>query len=64
LEDDRLIVSCSGYIYCLNPLTGQIYWNNDMPGYGLGVASLASVRGGHSQAAVSVAAKNMTDNES
>jgi len=25
---DRLIVSTNGYIYCLDPLTGQILWNN------------------------------------
>jgi hypothetical protein len=25
LDGDRLIVSCSGYIYCLNPLTGEFF---------------------------------------
>jgi hypothetical protein len=28
LDDDRLIASTNGYIFCLNPLTGQILWNN------------------------------------
>jgi outer membrane protein assembly factor BamB len=63
LKEDRLIVSSNGYIYCLNPLTGQIYWNNDMPGYGSGVASLASVRGS-SQSALIVAAKKDAEDRS
>jgi outer membrane protein assembly factor BamB len=58
LEDDRLIVSSDGYIYCLNPLTGQLFWNNDMPGYGSGVASLISVRGSSSQSVLNASAQN------
>ena len=30
LDGDRLIVSTNGYIYCLDPLTGQILWNNPL----------------------------------
>ena len=43
LTDDRhLIVSVSGYTYCLDPATGQQMWFNELKGYGVGVASLAS----------------------
>ena len=43
LTDDRhLIVSVSGYTYCLDPTTGQQMWFNELKGYGTGVASLAS----------------------
>ena len=45
LDDDRLIVSVIGYTYCLDPLTGQQYWVNELSGMGAGVASLASARG-------------------
>ncbi len=45
LDGDRLIVSVVGYTYCLNPLTGQVIWFNELKGLGTGVAMLASVRG-------------------
>lgn len=48
LDGDRLIVSVNGYLHCLHPLTGQRLWTNDLPGFGTGVATLASVRGGSS----------------
>ena len=42
-DGDRLIVSAGGYIYCLDPATGQEIWNNPLKGYGTGVAALASL---------------------
>jgi outer membrane protein assembly factor BamB len=45
LDGDRLIVSVMGYTYCLDPLTGQQQWANELPGMGMGVATLTSVRG-------------------
>ncbi|MGA2065430.1 MAG: PQQ-binding-like beta-propeller repeat protein [Thermoguttaceae bacterium] len=45
LDGDRLIVSVVGYMYCLDPATGSQLWFNELPGFGTGVASLASVRG-------------------
>lgn len=45
LDGDRLIVSCNGYIHCLDPLFGQEAWNNPLTGFGTGIASLASVHG-------------------
>ena len=50
LDGDRLIVSVQGYTYALDALTGRQLWANDLPGFGTGVASLASVRGGSSTA--------------
>lgn len=46
LDGDRLIVSVHGYMYALDAKTGQQLWMNEMSGFGYGVASLASVRGG------------------
>lgn len=48
LDGDRLIVSVNGYLHALDALTGRLLWTNDLPGFGTGVASLASVRGGSS----------------
>jgi outer membrane protein assembly factor BamB len=43
LTDDRhLIVSVSGYTYCLDPATGQQIWFNELKGFGTGVASLTA----------------------
>jgi outer membrane protein assembly factor BamB len=46
LDGDRLIASTSGYIYCLDPLTGKILWHNPMKGYGVAApTALVSIRG-------------------
>ncbi|GAB4138116.1 MAG: hypothetical protein Tsb009_06070 [Planctomycetaceae bacterium] len=45
LDGDKLIVSISGYTYCLDPLTGAQLWFNPLKGFGLGTPSLASLRG-------------------
>ncbi len=42
LDDQRLIVSVSGYTYCLDPRTGAQVWANDLPGFGSQVASLGA----------------------
>jgi outer membrane protein assembly factor BamB len=41
-DDQHLIVSVSGYTYCLDPGTGQQRWFNELLGYGTGVASLTA----------------------
>jgi outer membrane protein assembly factor BamB len=41
-DDEHLIVSVSGYTYCLDPATGQQRWFNELKGHGVGVASLAA----------------------
>jgi len=45
LDGDRLVVSVNGYMYCLDPSTGDELWFNGTKGLGTGVASIASVRG-------------------
>lgn len=39
----QLIVSSNGYMYCVEPSSGRLLWQNEMAGYGVGVASLAAV---------------------
>ncbi len=62
LDEDRLIVSVMGYTYCLDPATGQQLWFNELPGLGMGVASLASVRGGSAQNLEAIAAAQAAAN--
>jgi hypothetical protein len=43
-DQDRLVVSAGGYIYCLDPATGDEIWDNPLTGFGVGVAALATLR--------------------
>jgi outer membrane protein assembly factor BamB len=43
-DGDRLVVSAGGYIYCLDPATGEELWDNPLTGFGVGVAALATLR--------------------
>lgn len=45
LDGDRIIASVQGYMYCLDALTGEQYWNNPLTGMGLGYASITSIHG-------------------
>lgn len=46
LDGDRLIVSSSGYLYCLDPFDGRVLWHNPMKGFGMcAPTSLVSARG-------------------
>ena len=55
LDGDRLIVSVHGYMYALDPLTGETIWQNHLPGKGYGIPSLASARA-HSTGTAAAAA--------
>lgn len=45
LDGEQLFVSAMGYTYCLDPYTGHQVWENDLPGMGVGVASIATTSG-------------------
>ena len=45
LDGGMLIVSVNGFMYGLDALTGREIWQNEMEGFGYGVASLVSVNG-------------------
>lgn len=51
LDGDRLIVSVQGYMYCLDPVTGEEMWSNPLKGMGMGTACLASLQGNSGSAA-------------
>jgi len=56
LDGDRLIVSVNGYMYCLDPLYGQIVWDNPLRGFGTGITTLASLHGSSGPVASAAAA--------
>ena len=45
LDNDRLIVSVNGYMYCLEPLHGDVVWSNELKGFGTGITTLTSAAG-------------------
>lgn len=51
LDGDRLIASAQGYMYCLDPITGELLWSNPLKGMGIGVPSLTSIHGSSGSAA-------------
>jgi outer membrane protein assembly factor BamB len=54
LVDQNIVVAAvNGYIYGLNPQTGEQLWFNELKGYGIGITSLATVAGSTSSAIAS-----------
>jgi outer membrane protein assembly factor BamB len=42
LQDGAVLATCSGEIFCLDPLTGIMMWHNSLKGYGMGLATIAT----------------------
>ena len=45
LDGDRLLAGVGGYVYCLDPLYGQLVWANPLKGHGTGVTSITTIHG-------------------
>jgi outer membrane protein assembly factor BamB len=43
LDGDRVLATTKGEIYCIDPVTAQVIWQNDLPGMGTGIVSIATV---------------------
>ncbi len=56
LDGDRLMVGVSGYITCLDPVYGQVVWENPLKGYGSALSTLVSVNGSSGATAAAAAA--------
>ena len=39
-DDTRVFAYRGGHLHCLDLLTGDLLWSNDLPGYGYGLASV------------------------
>lgn len=55
VDHGRLIVSVNGYTHCLDPLTGEQFWENTLKGFGTGPAAIATVNA-HTPTMLSAAA--------
>lgn len=42
VDGPLLFAHTCGHLFCLNALTGEKLWNNELPGFGYGLASLAT----------------------
>ena len=56
LDGDRLIASSNGYTFAIDPWRGAILWSQPFKGEGVGIPSLASVRGASAPAGAAAAA--------
>ena len=63
LDDKHLIVSASGYTYCLDPRTGRQLWYNELAGYGTCVASIVALNRNNPQYPLVAAAESDADTE-
>ena len=64
LDRELLIVSVDGYTYGLNASTGEELWFNPLEGFGMGVASLASVSGSSQSTSASAASATAAQSSS
>lgn len=41
VQNETVLASCYGEIFCLDPLTGHTLWHNPLKGFGTGLATIA-----------------------
>jgi uncharacterized protein YaaW (UPF0174 family) len=46
LQNEAVLATCYGEVFCLDPLTGDARWNNPLTGFGMGLATIATEYGG------------------
>lgn len=64
LDGDRLIVNCSGWTWCLDPLTGAEIWHQEFKGKGTGIPSMASTNGSVQSGAAAQGAQDSANSAS
>lgn len=42
LQNEKLLASCGGEIFCLDPFTGNALWHNPLRGFGTGLSTIAT----------------------
>lgn len=42
LQNEMVLASCQGEIFCLDPLSGNALWHNPLKGFGTGLATIAT----------------------
>jgi outer membrane protein assembly factor BamB len=49
LDQDQVVATCYGEVFCLDPYTGDSLWHNPLKGFGTGLATMG---GGSQQSAL------------
>ena len=49
-EDGQLLCACGGYVFALDPLTGDILWTNGLRGLGNGIVFLSTMQNDNTEA--------------
>ena len=52
LAEGRLLAATGGHLFCLDPVTGAVLWDNELKGLGLGLMSIPGSGGAVEAAAV------------
>ena len=55
LDEDKLIVTVSGIMFCLRAKDGSLVWKNDLKGWGYSFVSIAGASGSENAAAIAAA---------
>jgi outer membrane protein assembly factor BamB len=42
VQEDEILATCAGEVFCLDPLTGRGRWRNALKGFGTGLATIAT----------------------
>ncbi len=63
VENDQVLASTYGEIFCLNPLTGEGLWHNPLKGFGLGLATIATAANPGNGITAAVAEQHRRDEE-
>ncbi len=63
LQDDVLLASCYGEVFCLDPLTGNVLWHNPLKGLGIGLATIAAEHSQGSATGLLLAEKRRRDQQ-
>jgi outer membrane protein assembly factor BamB len=63
VERGRILASCSGEIFCLDAATGNVLWHNQLKGFGVGLATIASEEQGRDRQTAVLAEKQRSEQE-
>jgi outer membrane protein assembly factor BamB len=63
VQDEAVLASCYGEIFCLDPLTGNALWHNPLKGFGTGLATIATESASGSGNALAMAEKRRRDDQ-
>jgi outer membrane protein assembly factor BamB len=63
LQNEAVLASCDGEMFCLDPLTGNARWHNPLTGFGMGLATIATELNPGSGNAPVLAEKRRRDEE-